>query len=124
MNKLRRMAESDLVVRIAYDGDALQDGSMDVRELAPALLALGDLLQGANRVLNGDRAALAVKVRSDFKTGSFDFGMALTSAMGILATLLHTAPIATAKEIAEYVGLITGADINLLRFLKWLRGRK
>ena len=122
------MVDELIIAHIAYDGDALQDGSMDVRDLAPALLALGELLQGANRILNSDRATLAVKVQSDFKTGSFDIGIVLLQGVMMqFASFFGPHQIKTAKEIAEYVGLVTGVnvkDLNLLSLLKWLRGRK
>jgi len=35
--------------RIAFEGAALEDGEIDVRDLAPALLALGDVVQAAKR---------------------------------------------------------------------------
>lgn len=115
------MAESEVVAHIAYDGPALQNGSMDVRQLAPALLAMGELLQNANRVLNADKAKLTVKVQADFKTGSFDFGLLVQGAMAV-TSLWGSDTIRTAREIAEFVGLVTGADISLFRLVKWLRG--
>ena len=38
---------------IAFEGPAFDDGEIDVRDLAPALLALGDVIQAANHALNG-----------------------------------------------------------------------
>lgn len=43
---------------IRYDGPALADHSMDVADLAPALMALSDLLKIANTYMNGDRAGV------------------------------------------------------------------
>jgi hypothetical protein len=116
-----------IAAHIAYDGDALRAGSMDVRDLAPALLAMGDLLQHSNHPLNGDRATLAVHVRSDFKRGSFQIDLNLLQGLASQAAILFTADtIRSAKQVAEYVGLVLGVDVDLslLGLLKRLRGHK
>ena len=55
------MAQEDL--EIIYSGRAVENGSMDVRTLAPALLALAEVYQESQRVLypNENRIALEVK---------------------------------------------------------------
>ena len=55
---------------IAYDGPALTTGRMPVRDLAPALLALGDLFSLASGVLHPHLEPVAVKVEAT-KEGSF-----------------------------------------------------
>ena len=47
---------------IAYDGPALTNHTMDVRDLAPAMLAVGQLCDAANVVLNGERSKIQVHV--------------------------------------------------------------
>ena len=56
---------------IRYEGEALQEGTMDFRELSSALLSLGELFEEANRVLNGENAAVNIRVNADFEHGSF-----------------------------------------------------
>ena len=47
---------------IKYDGPALASHQMDVRELAPALIALSSLLEEANRALYPESAEVRVNV--------------------------------------------------------------
>ena len=49
--------------RVTYDGPALESSEMDVRELAPALLAIGDLLEASTQALCGDQVRPRVNVR-------------------------------------------------------------
>jgi hypothetical protein len=55
---------------IAYDGPALETGRMPVRDLAPALLALGDLFADASLVVYPDREPVALSIRAT-EDGSF-----------------------------------------------------
>lgn len=41
--------------RIAYTGPALADGVMDIRELAPSLLAFAELIENANEALGKEQ---------------------------------------------------------------------
>lgn len=111
-------------VRVAYDGEALKSGSMDVRELAPALLSIGSMLEEANRILNGDRATINVRVRSDFRTGSFRVFLELGQSLADqIAFLLDGEKVWSASDIAKQVGLSLGTTTSLIGLLKWLRGR-
>lgn len=62
---------SSSAFRIAFEGEAFEDGEIDVNDLAPALLALGDVVQSANRALNGDRADARLKLKAT-REGSFE----------------------------------------------------
>ena len=114
---------------IAYDGSALQDGTMDVKELAPALLAFGSLLDEANKELNGSDAKLQVLVKSDFKAGSFhvDFEIARTL-MEQVSLLWSIAPPFTVDEILKFLGLVSifpsTTGLTLLELFRMIAGRK
>lgn len=55
---------------IAYDGPGVADGRMGVRQLAPALLAIGKLIEDGNRTLNEDAAQVSVRIRPSTRQGS------------------------------------------------------
>jgi len=111
--------------RVTYDGPALQTNEMDVRELAPALLAVGDLLEVATRELIPGNTKAQVNVRGSFKTGSFgiEFGLAMSWVRDLLAGPEFTAT-ANALAVLGAIGFLASKKNNLLAALKWLRGRQ
>ncbi len=121
---------SQETINIAYDGEVLRTGSMDVRDLAPALLAVGRLCERANAVLNEDRTEISVKVRSDFKTACFEIHIDVSQKLIETARLIfsHKDQIATANTILNSIGLISGgvifSSVSLFKLIKWLQGRK
>ncbi len=108
---------------IAYDGPALEDGSMDVRELAPALFAVGQLFEAVSQEINGDTAEVKVSVHAT-REGCFevllnlDLGF-IRETLGLLGDLI------TAKDLVKYIiggGAATGS-IGLVGVVRWLKGR-
>ena len=49
---------------LKYDGAALADSTMDVAQLAPALISLSDALAGLNNIANQDNAKVSLQVRA------------------------------------------------------------
>lgn len=115
--------------RVTYDGPALAASTMDVRDLAPALLAVGDALDAATRALYGDRIKAQVNVRASFKTGSFGIDLALATdwALKVRDLLVsdNASAAANAIEILGFLGLVAvGGAKGLIAVIQWLRGRR
>jgi hypothetical protein len=50
---------------VAFGGPAVDDGTMPIRDLAPALLALGDVFSAASRTLYPDREPVALNIKAN-----------------------------------------------------------
>lgn len=110
---------------IRYDGPALGGHEMDVQDLAPALLALADIIQLANRKFNGTEADIKVLVNADVEQRCFMIDISLVqSFLDQAKGLLGTDHVKTAYDIAQWVGILSGGTVGLFQLLKFLRGAK
>lgn len=115
--------------KIGFDGPAVANGEIDVADLAPALLALGELFSAANRALNQDRAETRLKIRASEK-GSFVALLSLD--VSFLTDLLdmvaaHPDRIVAADQLLELLikgGTIVGGTVGFFKALRFLKGKR
>jgi hypothetical protein len=111
---------------ISFEGPALDTHQMDVRDLAPALLALADTVKAANVAINADKADVRLDVIGKPKSGSF--GLDLTIAQKLLTQFTDlfsgsgATALANAYTLLGALGLVGGH--GLLWLLKKIKGRK
>ena len=111
---------------IKYDGPALRDNQMDVRDLAPALIALSELLEQASKEVYPKSAPVRVEVKGNFKAGSFGIDLiAIQPMMEQIISLLNGEGATAASNllgILSGVGLLGGG--GLVGLIIKLKGRK
>ena len=110
--------------RIIYEGSAVEDGEMEVGQLAPSLLALGKLLEAVDSAVSGEAGRVRVKVRADVRRGSFDIGISLDFIHSVKAWLISPDGQAL-SALASITGLgVVPGSLGLIQAVRWLKGRK
>lgn len=111
---------SEAEFRLTYDGDAVADGEMDVADLAPALLAMGQLLKASARVVDGDDAVTTVRVKAT-QVGSFDVWLSLAMDGARAGWAFWKSD--DVQAAAALLGLLGFSGVGLIQYLKTVRGR-
>lgn len=111
---------------IAYAGEKVDNGSMDVNDFAPALLAFGDLVSEANKVLNHDDSKVNVYVKSNFQKGSFEINLEIVQTLQAQLSMIFGASQSyNVKEILDTLGvLVTVSGCSLIELIRWVKKRK
>jgi hypothetical protein len=104
-----------------YDGDALEGGVIDARDLAPSLLALADLLDAANQEATGGKASVALRVRSDFRDKCFEVNLSVALSYYQRFVDIFYAP--EAQAWAALCSIVGVSGFGLLQFMKSAKGR-
>jgi hypothetical protein len=110
-------------IALVYEGSAVESGLMDVRDLAPALLAFGNLVESANRIVNGENATTKVQVKT-VGAGSFAIGLDVTVAFVQAVRDFLSGPDTTAA--ANLIAILSGGSavgIGAVTLVKKPRGR-
>ncbi|MGU3493253.1 hypothetical protein ACLBXM_04345 [Xanthobacteraceae bacterium A53D] len=108
---------------IAFDGPGLKAGRMDVRDLAPALLSLGRLIETSNRTINGVDHPVKIEAVA---TGIGSFEVAIDVILPMwesLRGLLISPDVDGALKLLEVIGIGTSTVGGLIWLLRKLRGR-
>jgi len=119
------MENRKTIFHIKYDGQALANNEMNVKDLAPALLAVGELLEEANDLLNERKTKINVNIKAT-EEGSVDIVLSVIQDFWNQSVSLFDSDdvnaIVNAKELLEIV-LLGGSGAGLLGLLKWLKNR-
>lgn len=112
---------------VSFDGPGVRDGRIDVRDLAPALLSLGRLIDAANLAINGDKQPIKVQAKA-VSEGSFEVHLdAILTTWGYLRSLIDDPDAQAAKSLLEWIGLLGGGPLSmatLIQLYRWLGGKR
>jgi hypothetical protein len=110
--------------RVIYDGPAVEDGEMEIGQLAPSLLALGKLVEALDSLATGESSRVRVMVRADPKPGSFDIGLSLDFIHSVKTWLLSP-DVQAVSTLVSLLGVSgTGFAAGLIQAVRWLKKRR
>ena len=121
------MTDQHASFRLVYDGPALAEHEMNVKDLAPALLAVGELLEEANRIVNGPKVKVVVNLKAT-ETGCVDVLLHVSQSLIDQAISLFSSDsvtaIVNAKEILAMLGLDVASNYEgLINIILWQKNR-
>jgi hypothetical protein len=109
--------------QIVYDGPALEANEMDVYDLAPALLAVGQLMEETGKILYGEKFKIGVNVSASFKTGCF--GIQLSAISNDFVDIFSNNKVVAIGTCLSLLGFsVKDAGKSIISFILWLKNRR
>jgi hypothetical protein len=106
---------------LTYDGPALRNHEMNVRDLAPAMLAVGELFDALNLLYNGEGVEVAVNVKAH-QPGCFSVWFEVIQNWKDGALALLSGNDATAAVNLKEIVILSGG--GLIWLVRQLRGKQ
>ncbi|MCY3681242.1 MAG: hypothetical protein OXH16_07585 [Gemmatimonadetes bacterium] len=105
---------------IAFHGPAVEGNSISARDLGTSMIALGDLLEYANKSLYGEGNKSVLRIKAT-REGSFEavFEYAIT-AISDTTSFLNDNPM----DVLQVLVGIPGATVSLFAIYRYLKGRQ
>jgi hypothetical protein len=103
---------------IKYKGSTLASGEMPISEFAPTLLAMEELCEQTNHLVNGDQTTASLRIKSNFKPGSFLAEFALIISPIVLGVAVNI----TTKAVLQIIGFAGSKLHGLIAFTKNVAG--
>ncbi|WEX07382.1 hypothetical protein [Chelativorans sp. AA-79] len=108
---------------VAFEGPGVEVGTIDVRDLAPALLSLSKAVDAANRAINGDKVPAQIQVRAT-AVGCFEVDLNLVlHGWEAIKGLLLSEDGQAAAQLLGWLGFIGTSGAGLIQLYRWLDGR-
>lgn len=121
MNPFKFTNMSNNQFSILYDGVPVDEGTIDARDLAPALLAFAELVDQSAPFVDERFPHLTVRVRSGFEKGSFEIFLEVATLYDKFINLFTSPDLQALAMLLAMLG-INGAP-GLFQLIKKSKGR-
>jgi hypothetical protein len=109
---------------IKYDGEALADHTIDVEDLAPALLALPTLIQESDRIVNNGDSKISVRVMAP-AAGSFEVWFSVAREGDDRAVDFFSSPgVSALTNATSLLWWGTATTASLVAFVRFMKGQE
>jgi hypothetical protein len=105
---------------VSFNGPGVEDGRIHVRDLAPALLSLGRLIDAANIAVYGEKQPIKIEAKA-ISTGSFEVVLqAVSSGWDTLTALMDGSSAQHAKLLLDWLSILGFPSGGVVGLYRWL----
>ena len=104
-------AGRDAEFSIVYDGEAVADGTIDTKDLAPALLAFAELIEEARSHVPDAPSDVSLRVRAGFERGSFEVTLELAHLYQQVVAMFSGPEASAWSNLLQIIGISGGLGL-------------